>query len=262
MAWEAGGGQVPRQPGQVRKEAAVTSFGLGRRSVSHRFTPARTCRRSIERAGRPPTACSRANTGPATFAELIGQEAMVRTLTNAIATGRIAARLHPHRRARRRQDHHRPHHRPRAQLHRPRRQGRPDRRALRRVRALPRHRRGPPCRRDGDGRRLAHRRRRHPRADRRRALQPGRGALQDLHHRRSAHAVEERLQRAVEDARRAAARRQIHLRHHRDPQGAGDGAVALPALLAAPRAGRACWPRITRRSPRRRASRPSRRRSR
>src|SRR5262250_1009168 len=27
---------------------------------------------------------------PATFAELIGQEAMVRTLTNAIATGRIA----------------------------------------------------------------------------------------------------------------------------------------------------------------------------
>ena len=28
--WEVGGGQVPRQPGQVRKEAAVTSFGLGR----------------------------------------------------------------------------------------------------------------------------------------------------------------------------------------------------------------------------------------
>ena len=29
---EAGGGQVPRQPGQVRKEAAVTSSDLGRPS--------------------------------------------------------------------------------------------------------------------------------------------------------------------------------------------------------------------------------------
>src|SRR5712671_2281773 len=35
VRWEVGGGQVPRQPGQVRKEAAVTSSGLGRRSVSH-----------------------------------------------------------------------------------------------------------------------------------------------------------------------------------------------------------------------------------
>src|SRR5207248_11499125 len=30
VRWEVGGGQAPRQPGQVRKEAAVTSFGLGR----------------------------------------------------------------------------------------------------------------------------------------------------------------------------------------------------------------------------------------
>ncbi len=115
---------------------------------------------------------------------------------------------------------------------------------------LPRDRRGPPCRRDRDGRRLAHRRRRHPRLDRRRALSAGLGALQGLHHRRSAHAVEERLQRAVEDARRAAARRQLHLRHHRSAPRSGDGAVALPALLAAPRADRAARRCTTARSPR------------
>ena len=49
------------------------------------------------------------------------------------------------------------------------------------------------------------------------------------------------LQRAAEDAGGAAAARQVHLRHHRDPQGAGDGAVALPALRPAPRRCRACW---------------------
>ena len=37
-----------------------------------------------------------------------------------------------------------------------------------------------------------------------------------------------------EDAGRAAAARQVHLRHHRDPQGAGDHPVALPALRPAP----------------------------
>ena len=182
---------------------------------------------------------------PSTFADLIGQEAMVRTLTNAFATGRIAhafmltgvrgvgktttARI----------------------LARalncigPDGKGGPTAEPLRRVRAVPRHRRGPPCRRDGDGRRLPHRRRRDPRADRRRALHAGRGALQGLHHRRSAHAVEAGLQRAAEDARRAAAARQVHLRHHRDPQGAGDDAVALPALRPAPRRRRSCWPSIT-----------------
>ena len=47
------------------------------------------------------------------------------------------------------------------------------------------------------------------------------------------------VQRAAEDAGRAAAARQVHLRHHRNPQGAGDGAVALPALRSAPRRCRA-----------------------
>ena len=64
---------------------------------------------------------------------------------------------------------------------------------------------------------------------------PGVGALQGLHHRRSAHALGGGLQRLPEDAGGAAAARQVRLRHHRDPQGAGDDPVALPALRPAPR---------------------------
>ena len=37
----------------------------------------------------------------------------------------------------------------------------------------------------------------------------------------------------AQDARGAARACEVHLRHHRDPQGAGDGAVALPALRPA-----------------------------
>ena len=55
-------------------------------------------------------------------------------------------------------------------------------------------------------------------------------ALQDLHHRRSPHAVEERVQRAAEDARGTAAAREVPVRHHRGRQAAGHGAVALPAV--------------------------------
>jgi DNA polymerase-3 subunit gamma/tau len=74
---------------------------------------------------------------PQTFADLIGQEAMVRTLANAFAADRIAhafmltgvrgvgktttARIIAKG----------------AELHRPRRQGRPDHRSLRRLRTLP-----------------------------------------------------------------------------------------------------------------------------
>ena len=49
----------------------------------------------------------------------------------------------------------------------------------------------------------------------------------------------EGLQRPAEDARGAAAARQLHLRHHRSAQGPGHGAVALPAVRAAPGRGRA-----------------------
>ena len=63
---------------------------------------------------------------PQRLSELIGQEALVRTLTNAFAYRPHRPRLHADRRARRRQDHDRPHHRPRAQLHGPDGQGAAD----------------------------------------------------------------------------------------------------------------------------------------
>src|SRR5947199_4714702 len=84
VRWEVGGGQAPRQPGQVRKEAAATSSGLGRSSglplaPGLAMTDSATSYRVLARKYRPQT-----------FAEVIGQEAMVRTLSNAIAEGRIA----------------------------------------------------------------------------------------------------------------------------------------------------------------------------
>ena len=68
--------------------------------------------------------------------------------------------------------------------------------------------------------------------------QPGAGAHEGLHHRRSAHALQAGLQRAVEDAGRAARTREVHLRDDRDRQGAGHRALALPALRPAPRRAR------------------------
>ena len=56
------------------------------------------------------------------------------------------------------------------------------------------------------------------------------GAIQGLHHRRGSHALREGVQRLPEDAGRASAAREIHLRHHRDPQGPCHHPVALPAL--------------------------------
>ena len=49
---------------------------------------------------------------------------------------------------------------------------------------------------------------------------------------------DKRLQRLPEDARGAAAARQVRLRDDRDPQGPGHHPVALPALRPAPRRGR------------------------
>ena len=64
----------------------------------------------------------------------------------------------------------------------------------------------------------------------------------------------------LEDAGRAAAAREIHLRHDRNPQSPDHGAVALPALRSAPRRGRICWSSIWQASPTRKISRSSRKR--
>ena len=207
----------------------------------------------------PPTPSSRASTGRRRFDDLIGQEAMVRTLKNAFATGRIAhafmltgvrgvgktttARLLA-----------------RALNYESetaiRSPGSPSWRARA---ALPRHPRGPAHGRAGARRRQQHQGRGDARTDGGRALRAGRGPLQGLHHRRSAHALDGGVQRPAEDPRGAAAARQVHLRHHRDPQGAGDHPLALPALRPAPRRAGGDS-RQSRRSPRRRArrSRPRR----
>src|SRR5260370_1682809 len=136
-AGEIGGGRATRQPGQVRKEAALTRSGSGRSSVSYLFferivqggrkgpglapdfVPFRKAGRErqsiadrpMSDAGAPPDKSD--NTGqsgldlgsqgeaakpyrvlarkyrPSSFDDLIGQEAMVRTVSNAFETGRI-----------------------------------------------------------------------------------------------------------------------------------------------------------------------------
>ncbi len=198
---------------------------------------------------------------PKSFDDLIGQEAMVRTLKNAFATGRIAhafmltgvrgvgktttARLLA-----------RALNYDSEAIHEPS------------VTALAEGE-GRHCRSIVEGRHMdvleldaasPQPRRRDARAPGRGPLRAGGGPLQGLHHRRSAHAFDRGVQCAAEDARGAAAARQVHLRHHRDPQGPGDHPVALPALR--PAAGRAGGDRrpTSRRSPRPRArgSRPTR----
>ena len=73
------------------------------------------------------------------------------------------------------------------------------------------------------------------RADQRcRALCAGFGALQGLYPRRSAHAFGRGVQCAAQDAGRAAGARQVHFRHHRNPQSADHRSVALPAVRSAP----------------------------
>ena len=171
---------------------------------------------------------------PATFADMIGQECAGAQPDQCHRQRPHRPGLYADRRARGGQDDDGPHPCPRLQLHRARRQGRRHRHPLRPMLPLPRHRRGPAYRRHRDGCGQPHRRRRYPRADRGRALRAGGGALQDLHHRRSAYALDPGLQRLAEDAGRAAGPCEVHLRHHRYPQGAGDRALALPALRSAP----------------------------
>src|SRR6266849_8818545 len=137
---EIGGGRATRQPGQVRKEAALTRSGSGRSSVSYLFferiaqdgllpRPAldsvpvipqagferqSSADRSMTDAGAPlmpHNVSESADQGgfdlggppeagkhyrvlarkyrPSSFDDLIGQDAMVRTVSNAFETGRI-----------------------------------------------------------------------------------------------------------------------------------------------------------------------------
>ena len=170
---------------------------------------------------------------PIRFEDLIGQEPMVRTLANSFAAGRIhqayiltgvrgVGKTTTARILARAFNYSLP--------------GKIDRAKHRHAgtrRPLPGDHGVAPRRRHRDGRRLAHRHRRRARDHRERALSPGLGAHQGLHHRRSAHALEAGLQRPVEDARRAARARQVPVRDHRDREGADHGALALHPLRSA-----------------------------
>ena len=160
-----------------------------------------------------------------TFAQVVGQEAVVETLRNAVRTERVAhailfvgprgtGKTQP-----------RPDPREGGQLHEP-----PGRRPVRR---LPVVRLDP--RRPGDGpgrdrRRVEPRHRRHPRPARADQLRPDRPAPQGLHPRRGPPDHEGRLERAPEVARGAARVRRLHVRLD-PPAGvpAGDP-VAPPAV--------------------------------
>ena len=171
----AGGwrGRIWCQPGQVRKEAAVTfsirvvsnlppyrtSLGLQIKKVISRSVS--TFRPSIEPVAEAPPAYRvlARKYRPATFDQLIGQEAMVRTLSNAIETGRLphawmltgvrgigkttTARIIA--RA--------------LNCTGPDGKGGPTIHPCGAMRCLPRDRRRPPCRCAGNGRGVAHRRR-------------------------------------------------------------------------------------------------------
>ncbi|MBV6425262.1 MAG: hypothetical protein NAOJABEB_03078 [Steroidobacteraceae bacterium] len=110
--------------------------------------------------------------------------------------------------------------------------------AVRQVRRLSRDRRGPLRRPDRGRCRLAHQGRRHARAPRERAVHARGRPLQGVPDRRSAHAVAAFVQCAAEDARRAAAPRQVPARDHRSAAASGHGAVALPAIQPETAAGR------------------------
>ena len=199
---------------------------------------------------------------PATFADLIGQDAMVRTVSNAFEAGRIpqawiltgvrgVGKTTTARILARALNYELPDGSITGADHRHAGARRP----------LPGDHGKPASRRDRDGRRFAQWRRRRARRSMtpsatRRCQRP----LQGLHPRRSAHAVWRRLQCAAQDTGRAAAARQIRVRHHRNPQGADHRAVALPALRSAPGRCRRCWSSICKGSPARRRSPPSRKR--
>ena len=192
-----------REPGQVRKEAATAILckcrgngSLGRRPSLRDELP----------GPRPQVAAPHVRRARRAGARRHGahQRADART---------PASRVSAHRHARRRQDDDRAHPRQEPQL-RDRRHGD----AVRRVQRVPRHRRRPLRRPARARRRVEHRHRQHARDPRQRALCADGGPLQGLPDRRSAHAVEGRVQLDAEDARGAARAREVRPRDDRSAE--------------------------------------------
>ena len=131
--------------------------------------------------------------------------------------------------ARGRKDHHRPDPRKGAQLRQP-----PGNRSLPGVPLLPQHHRRNQHGRAGDRRGLEQQRRRCPRVARGCPLRPHRRLPQDLHHRRSAHAVDGGIQRPPEDTGRAPGAGRVRLRDHRGSGSTGHDSFPLPAVQFPP----------------------------
>ena len=163
---------------------------------------------------------------PNVSAELVGPGARGARADERARPAAAASRLSVDRHARRRQDHARAHHRQGAQL-RDRHHGRRRAAVARPAREIDAGRFVDLIELDAAS---------NTQVDNMRELlenalyAPTGGALQGLHHRRSAHAVAHRLQRDAEDAGRAAGARQVHPRDHRSAEDPGDRAVALPAV--------------------------------
>ena len=87
------GGQITRQPGQVRKEAAATIPVWVVPAPTHHLRARLRCATVIRMSDPSPPEAYRVlarKYRPANFDSLIGQDAMVRTLGNAIARDRLA----------------------------------------------------------------------------------------------------------------------------------------------------------------------------
>ena len=192
-----------------------------------------------------------------TFGEIVGQEAVVETLRNAVRTGRVAPRDPVRRAARDRQDVARPDPRQGRQLHRP--AGR------RPVRPLP------VVRLDPRGHARSTSSRSTPRATaasttsaslrERLAYPPGRPQAQGLHPRRGPPDHEGRLERAPQVARGAARLRRLHVRLDRAVGVPAGDPVAPPALRRPPADGRRDRGQARPDPRRRRPGRPTRPRS-
>ena len=163
---------------------------------------------------------------PQKFDDVVGQQAVTRTLRNALASGRLAQAF---------------------VFAGPRGVGKtttarilaralncengPTRRSVRRLRRLRRDRRRARHRRARDRRRHPHRHRQRPRSHH---LRPrhhaGAQPLQGLHHRRSPSALDAVVQRAAQVDRGAAAARRLHDGDDRAREDSRDRAVAIAGL--------------------------------
>ena len=143
-----------------------------------------------------------------TFSEIVGQEAVVATLRNAVATGRVSHAILFTGSTRHRQDVARPDPGQGGQLHGPPAERGP----LRPLPVVRRDPRGPGARPGRDRRGVQSRHRGRARAARAARLHPDRPAAEGLHPRRGAPDHEGRLERAPQVARGAARVRNLHVR--------------------------------------------------